>query len=412
MKILHLVAMDTGGAGRATIRINKSINDYCGNNVSSILVLTRIQNNLSINAINSNKKAKLKSIINNLINKREVNKYNTTAIFSNFKRGIDITNYELVKQSDIINLHWVNEGMISYNTLKKLSKLNKPIVWTLHDMWPFTGGCHYNEWCDRYKNTCGQCTILNSSKRNDLSTKIQVNKEKVYSNLNITVVGCSNWITQCAKESKLFNNNECINIPNPIDIEKFKPINKSLSKEILNICSKKKIILFGAMSSTSDNRKGFKYLLEAIKYLDKDKYIAVIFGNNTNESEIENYLETVYMGELMDDYTLTLLYSSADVFVAPSVQENLANTVMESLACGTPVVAFNIGGMVDMIKHKINGYIVEPFNSKSLANGIEYCIERYDELSNEARQYVVSNFTYEIIGKKYWSVYNNILKNI
>lgn len=411
MNIVHLVCTDDGGAGRAAIRVNDSINRRIVNGKCRVLVARKTKQIDKLYTLGGTKINKLKRIINNETNKLSIKRYKTSSLFSNSIKGFNICQHDLIKDSDIINLHWINGGFLSYYELKKLSKLKKTIVWTLHDMWPFTGGCHYDEECGRYKTNCGNCKVLRSNREKDLSTKIQKKKEKIYSDMNITIVGCSNWITECAKESKVFNNKLCVNIPNCIDIETFKPIDKEIARNILNIKTNKKIILFGAMSSTSDARKGFKFMLEAMKILDRDKYIAVIFGNSSEECEIEKYIETIYMGQLSDDYTLALLYNVADVFVAPSIQENLANTVMESLSCGTPVVAFNIGGMPDMIKHEINGYLCEPFKYESLCEGIEYCTKNTVQLGKRARKYVEDNYTYEIIGKKYTELYEKLLES-
>lgn len=410
MKVLHAVTSDIGGAARATIRINNSINFVCKYNKGKVIVIKKNTSNSSVEPIAVNKLKKILAFRNRIFNDFTISKYNNKTLFSHEIMGFDLLKEKHIREFNIVNLHWINGGMLSYNTLKKLKYLNKPIVWTLHDMWPFTGGCHYDEECGRFKEDCGKCKVLRSSKEVDLSTKIQEKKKKIYDDLNITVVGCSSWITECAKQSKLFKDKKCINIANPIDIDMFKPIDKEICKGILNINTNKKIILFGAMSSTSDERKGFKFLLEAIKKLDSSKYIALIFGNNSEESEVEEHMEVRYLGNLVDDYTLTLVYNAADVFVAPSIQENLANTVLESLSCGTPVVAFDIGGMKDMIKNEYNGYLAEPFDSIDLSKGIDYCINNNDELSFNARSYVVDNFTYEIIGNKYIDLYNDLLK--
>jgi len=409
MKIVHVVSSDTGGAARAAIRINESLSGLENSAIENkVLVVNRITSSEKTESIATTKFKKLQIVLYNIFNKFTIKKYNPSSLFSNSVMGFDISTCKDIIDCDIINLHWINEGMLSYDSLKQLKALNKPIVWTLHDMWSFTGGCHYDEECGRYKENCGNCKVLKSNKNNDISSSILKTKMKIYENMNITIVGCSNWITSCAKESTVFKDKNCINIPNAINTKVYKPISKEIAKDILNIETQKKIILFGAMSSTSDVRKGFKYLLESVKYLDKDKYLAVVFGNNDINEDIEKYLETKYFGKLSDDYTLNLLYNAADVFVAPSIQENLANTVMESLACGTPVVAFNIGGMADMIKHKYNGYLSNSFDSEDLAKGIIYSVENNEELGSNARLYVVNNYDYNEISKRYYDLYESL----
>lgn len=412
MNIVHLVTTDIGGAARAAIRINEAINKSKSKEYNSkIIVANKSSINTNIYTLEKNKFYKIKRVIYYFINRISLCKYSPKQPFSNEIIGFNVLKYKEIEKADIINIHWINGGMISYSTLNKLKNSNKKIVWTLHDMWAFTGGCHYDEECGRYESKCSKCKVLNSQNKNDLSTVIQNKKSKIYSNFDINIIGCSKWISESAKKSSLLYDKYNINIPNPINVDIFKPINKEIAKDILNIKTDKKIILFGAMSSTSDKRKGFSYLLESIKKLEKDKYLAVIFGNKNENSEIEKYIETKYIGQLLDDYSLSVLYNCADVFVAPSIQENLANTVMEALSCSVPVVAFNIGGMSDMIKHKLNGYLSKPLDSDSLTIGIKYCTENTIEMGKYARKYVLENYTYEIIGEKYRNFYDEILIN-
>lgn len=406
------MSMDKGGAARAAIRINDSISrlncDEDSNNI--VLVGRKYTSNSLVRGIVPTKLGKLLFVLNNTFNNFSLIKYDFKTLFSNSIFGFDISNNQYVKECDIINLHWINGGGLSYRSLKRLSKLNKPIVWTLHDMWPFTGGCHYDEECGKYKEICGKCKVLNSKKERDLAKRNQYKKYKLFKEMDLTIVGCSNWITNCAKESYILRDKECLNIPNTLDLNIYKSIDKDIAKSILNISTNKKIVLFGAMSSTSDERKGFKYLIEAVKNLNKEEYIAVIFGNKERNMEIERYLDVIYLGELSDDYSLILAYNCADVFIAPSKQENLANTVMESLACGTPVVAFNIGGMSDMIKHQYNGYLAKAFNYKEICIGIKYCIDNRKLLSENAIRYVKEKYNYKEIGNRYLHLYKQLIK--
>jgi Glycosyltransferase len=409
MNIVHVVVSDSdGGAARAAYRINTAINNLNDANYkSNMLVLNKNTIDNSVHTVLNSISKRVIYKLKKGINEKSIDKYNNSTFFSNDIMGIDISKEKIIRECDIINLHWVNNAMLSFEYLEKLKRLNKTMVWTLHDMCPFTGGCHYDEGCEKYKGKCGKCKVLNSNVDKDLSYKIQKKKIQLFSNMNISIVGCSNWITKCARDSKILENKRCINIPNPINHNVFKPLNKEFARKALNIKSEKKIILFGAMSSDSDKRKGYEQLIESLKKMDLEKYKIVIFGNETNDKYLNRITNATYIGKVYDDFTLSLIYNCADVFVAPSIQENLANTVMEALACGTPVTAFKIGGMEDMIKHEFNGYLANPFKTSDFANGIEWCIENTNELSLNAREYVINNYKSNIIANKYIDLYTS-----
>jgi len=314
---------------------------------------------------------------------------------------------------DIIHLHWVASGFIKIETLVKLKK---PIVWTLHDMWAFTGGCHYDENCGKYFKNCGDCPILNSNKKNDLSYRIWKRKEKSWKNLDLTIVTPSSWLGECARKSSLFSKTRIEVIPNGIDLNRFKPIDKKIARDILHLPKDKKHILFGAISALSDKRKGFLLLKEALKkYSSKENkdIELIIFGSSKPREEEKLGFRTHYLGQLNDEISLELVYSAADVMIVPSIQDNLPNTVMESLACGTPVVAFNIGGIPDMIEHQENGYLVKSFDTGDLAYGINWILEnkmRWKKLSVNARKKVEKEFDINKIAKRYTDLYKDILK--
>jgi len=315
---------------------------------------------------------------------------------------------------DVMHLHWIAFGFVK---IESLAKIKKPIIWTLHDMWAFTGGCHYDEECGKYDKNCGHCPILGSNKKNDLSSKIWKRKEKSWKNLDLTVVTPSSWLGECAKKSSLFSQTRIEVIPNGIDLNRFKPIDKNIARDILYLPKDKKLILFGALSALSDKRKGFPLLREALKNFSskENKDIEmVIFGSSKPKDEEDMGFKTHYLDHLNDEISLVLVYSAADVMIVPSIQDNLPNTVMESISCGTPVVAFNIGGIHDMIDHQKNGYLAKPFDATDLAYGIKWVLEdgsRWKKLSENARAKVVSEFDIVKVAKRYVDLYKNALKS-
>ena len=314
---------------------------------------------------------------------------------------------------DVVHLHWITSGFIKIETLVKISK---PMIWTLHDMWAFTGGCHYNEECGKYINNCGYCPILSSNKKNDLSSKIWKRKKKAWENLDLTIVTPSSWLGECAKKSSLFCNTRVEVIPNGINLNRFKIIDKNIARDILCLPQDKKLVLFGSLSALSNRRKGFSLLKETFKkyFSKKNKDIElIIFGSSKPRDEESLGFKTYYLGRLNDEISLALIYSAADAMIVPSMQDNLPNTVMESLACGTPVVAFNIGGIPDMIDHQKNGYLAKSFETEDLAYGIKWVLEdanRREKLSENAREKVVKEFDIVKVAKRYTDLYKDVLK--
>ena len=312
---------------------------------------------------------------------------------------------------DIVHLFWVTAGFIRPETLRKIKK---PIVWTLHDMWPFTGGCHYDEECGKYRQSCGACPILHSSNKHDLSSWIWKRKHNAWKQLDITVVATSHWLAECARSSSLFGNCRIEVLPNGIDVSKYKPIDKSVARQAYGFPQDKHLIFFSA-GSLQHKRKGLQFLIPALRSMAKnglvDQFEVVILGASEPTNAADLGLKTHYMGRLYDEISQVLLYSAVDVLVAPSVQENLSNTVMESLACGTPIVAFNIGGMPDMIRHKSNGYLAEPFSSGDLVEGIDWVMQdRHARLSLQARNDAVNQYASEHVAEQYQALYQDILE--
>ncbi|MDN5214192.1 glycosyltransferase family 4 protein [Fulvivirgaceae bacterium BMA12] len=312
---------------------------------------------------------------------------------------------------DIVNLHWVSKAFIR---LESLAKINKPIVWTLHDMWVFTGGCHYTQGCEKYKDQCGACPVLSSDTQADLSAWIFKRKKTVYKNLsNFHIVTPSRWMGQCASESSLLEDIPVHILPYAIDTDSFKPRSREEAKKKWNIPQDKTLILFGALKATGDQRKGFMELQEALRLLPKnDNTELLVFGSSEDKGLQALGFKVNFVGRISDDNSLTELYSAADVMVVPSLQENLSLTIIESLSCGLPVVAFDIGGNKDMIDHKESGYLAEENNNQDLANGIDWVIKevtKSDQLSKNAREKVLNTYNEALIAQKQLSLYQSII---
>jgi len=321
---------------------------------------------------------------------------------------------ELIEErNQIVHLHWITYGFINIKTIQRFMA---PIVWTMHDMWPFTGGCHYDAGCERFNSICGNCPTLGSTVEHDLSNKVFLQKNKYWKDLNLTLVSPSRWLADCASRSTLLGRYRVEVIPNGIDVKKYHPIGKIAARRKLGLPVDKRLVLYGALMATGDIRKGFKFLDSAIKMMEgsalSEQIEMVIYGSENEPRSFSKNIKKHYMGKISDEEKLIFLYSAADVFVAPSLQDNLPNTIMEALACGTPCVAFNIGGIPDMIEHKKTGYLVQPYCPEDLMNGIKWVLSddmRMKRLAESARKKVLKEFDIKLVAKKYVDLYREII---
>lgn len=331
--------------------------------------------------------------------------------------GTDLSYHPLLVSADIINLQWINGGFLSLDTLRKIGNFGKPIFWTFHDMWAFTGGCHYVSDCQNYLTECGNCPALKFKSKNDVSYRIFNRKKEIYDKINLTIITTSKWLAAEASRSNLMKEKSVFVIPTPINSEIFKPGDSQSSRRLLNLPYHKKIILFGAMN-LKDVRKGFKYLIEALQILNKtNKFNDVelaVFGKLDEKVLSSIPYKVNQLGQLKTDNEIISAYNAADVFVAPSLEDNLPNTIMESLACGKPVVAFGIGGIPDMIDHLENGYLAKARSVDDLAKGINWYfdnLENINKLRFNAREKVVKNYSQEVVAKKYKELYSSLIQN-
>ncbi|MGQ9850121.1 MAG: glycosyltransferase family 4 protein [Aggregatilineaceae bacterium] len=317
-------------------------------------------------------------------------------------------------QPDVVHLHWIGAGFVP---IRALPAFKRPLVWTLHDMWAFTGGCHQAIGCARYQQSCGSCPQLQSGRTRDLSQWIWSQKRKHWAELNLIVVALSRWMADCARQSALFGNKRIEVIPNGIDTSRYRPHEQALARQLLGLPTERRLILFGAMHSTSDPLKGLNHLQGALRVLsqsvEKERLHLIVFGATEPIDPPDFGFPTTYVGSLHDDVSLSLYYSAADVFVAPSRQDNFPNTVLEALACGVPCVAFEIGGMPDLIAHQQNGYLARPFEEEDLALGISWVLQdelRRRTLAEAARRKVEREYELTLIARRYEALYHELLR--
>ena len=332
--------------------------------------------------------------------------------FSTARLGTDISKHPLVQDADILHIHWTNHSFLSHENIRQLILLKKPVVVTMHDMWYFTGGCHYSGECTYFMDECGNCKFLRYAHPNDLSHKIWNSKQGIYDD-NIIFVACSSWLANVGRTSSLLQERRVINIPNPIDISIFKEQDQLKSRRDFNLPENKVLILYVA-AKVDDERKGYKYLSQALKKLYesdtplKEKLEIIVMGNVKDQQEIAFYFPTHFLGGISDQDKIVSCYNAADLFVAPSLEDNLPNTIIESMACGTPVVAFHTGGIPEIIDHKYNGYLAEYKNTEDLINGITRGISE-PELSEKCMNKITNTFSEKVVSAQFTALYQSLL---
>ena len=377
MKVLLISTSDLSGGGAiAAYRLMEALNK---NGVKAkMLVRDKLSSSVTV--------AQVGTKIPKVLERLQIMSYLKGKLWladtANF--GIDIIKTEEYKEADIIHLHWINQGMVSLSCLKRMIEDGKKIVWTLHDEWPYLGICHYRGECK--ETECKNCLLLPGR----IAHKHYLRKQEIYKKGNITFVGCSQWITaramQAMPEAQVIHINNCI--PNNI----FRHIDQQEARKKLDLPTDKKIILF-CSQNLNDERKGFTYLLQAIEQL----------------STLNSQLSTVCIGKggryISSPEEMAMMYAAADVFVTPSLQDNLPNTIAEAMSCGTPCVGFNVGGIPEMIDHLQNGYIAKYKDVTDLAEGIRYVLSH--DMREAALHKAASAYGETHVAQKYITIYES-----
>jgi len=311
--------------------------------------------------------------------------------------------------ADVVHLHWVAGEMLS---IRDIGSITKPIVWTLHDMWAFCGAEHYTE---EYRWKEGH----ESNNRPEYESGFDLNRwtwerKRKHWKKPLHMVTPSRWLGSCVAESKLMKGWPVTVIPNALDVDKWKPVDQSLARTLLHLPPDVPLLLFGAMGGGKDPRKGYDLLLQALAQVLRTypELELIVFGQVAPEHPPDLGARVHYTGHLHDDVSLQLLYSAVDVMVVPSRQEAFGQTASEAHACGTPVVAFNISGLPDIVDHEVTGYLAKAFEPADLARGIEWVLEdkeRLQVLGRNARRKAEERFAYRVVAGEYKKVYEKTL---
>ena len=343
------------------------------------------------------------------------NKLNRKDLFrvSIANTGVNVAAHPLVKEADVIHLHWINQGFLSLKGLRQLIATGKPIVWTLHDMWPATAICHYPGDCTKYLTACSHCALSVPHPLWDLAVSTFRQKGRVALN-SITFVGCSQWIAQKAKQGKWLQSASFTSIPNPIDVSVFKPVERIAARRHFHLAEEKQFVLFAA-AKLSEVRKGAAYFVEACQALYRvygDRMEVLLMGNCADELKQRVPFKVNELGYLSDTQEMALVYNCADLFAIPSLEDNLPNTIMEAMACGTPCVGFQTGGIPEMIDHEQNGYVAHYQDAKDLAKGIQWVINHPDPeaLRQACVEKVRTHYAEEVVAQQYIKLYEQLLK--
>lgn len=419
MKILHLnTYAGNGGAGKACLRLSRALQKQ---GIDSEVAVNFLFNNSNPEVHNLSKGFFIKWLTAaGIISERFLNKLFVKRLpipFSIPLWGKDLSKNQFLNNADIIHIHWINHAFLRPPDVAKLVKLNKPIVWTFHDSNAFTGGCHVRYTCNHYQDECGNCPVLKNSNPSDLSHRIWKKKSTAYGDVDFTIVAPSRWMAESVLKSKLLKSKSIKNIPNTLDTEIFKPRSRTSSREKLGIAPDKFILMSGFMPSRKDLHKGTSYLIEALEifareyHLERENIELIIFGNRDTKDVPDFPVKTTFLGTISEEEQLAICYSAADVFLAPSLEDNLPYTVMESLACGTPVVGFTTGGIPDMVQHQVNGYLAEYRSSADLAAGINWVFKHTERelLRSNARKFIMENFSEQRVAEQHIGLYQTLL---
>ena len=414
MKVTLLNHSDTlGGASVVTFRLMQALRDEGVD--AQMLVLSKTSDSESVAQLCSRRHRnraflfeRLNIFLRNGFSKANLFKVSTAT------HGVSLISHPLIKEADVIAINWINQGMLSLDELEALTRLGKPIIWTMHDMWCLTGVCHHALECDNYKAQCGKCQFISNGRRkNDLSHSTWLRKNEIYKNSNIYFVPVSNWLAEKCRQSSLLADKHIEVIHNAFPIDFYSTTPSSLVQGF-GIDYDKNLILMGA-ARLDDPIKGFEYAIEAINVFSKTnpdlaKKCEVVFFGEIRDIQLLKRLRMPYLhlGRINDPKAIRQLYASAKVVISTSLYETLPGTLIEGQAAGCVPVSFGMGGQADIIDHKVTGYIAEYKSPESIAEGIVWALETAPDremLHNSVRE----KFASKVIAQRYIELFKKLL---
>jgi glycosyltransferase involved in cell wall biosynthesis len=422
MKVIHINTVDIeGGAARAAYRLHQGLLKI-GHN-SQLLTRSKTSHDLTVLEVSCLDLEKNSHFVySNYIQKHYINNNRnplSNTLFSLCYLGFNLEELPIIKTADVLNLHWVANDFQSSTTIKKLLNLGKPVIWTLHDMNPFTGGCHYSAGCKEYEAECLNCPQLSNDIYGLTHATLQ-DKLEFINYPNLVIVSPSQWLADCAKKSQVFRHHRVEVIPYSLNTEIFKPTPKYAAKETLNLCPNTINLLIGAVSG-KEKRKGFYELIKVLKICQTNPQFAQLVTNNKiqiscfgepNEDLNQLELKINSFGVIDSDEKLAIIYSAADIFILPSLEDNFPNTMLEAMSCGTPVIAFNIGGIPDLVQNEVTGFITPENDLQAMAEKIIELVKNNqlrENMSEKCRQIISDHYSLEIQAYNYLNLYQDLL---
>ena len=412
MKILHLSSSDSGaGAPRAALRLHQGLR-RAGID-SKVLVKRKVSDDPNIvdgvrptgrwRRLGRRLTTDLDALPTRLLHTDNTSGLSPAWVPDRVKQVVDAI------PSDIVHLHWICEGFVNPFTIPKL---RKPLIWNSYDMWPICGAEHYAGDSRRHVEGYKADNRPAGESGFDLNRWVWQRKQRAWRDLDVTMVVATQWLADHFRRSVLFKDKRIEIIPHGVDARLFKPVDKDFSRDVLNLPRDKRLILFGASGGLSNIRKGGHLLRAALAELAVQGYGSdtelMVFGAHGPSDlglKVHNF-------GVLEGPAVCLAYNAADVFVAPSLEDNLPLTVLESLACGTPVVGFDIGGLLDILVHQENSFLAKSFDTHSLADGLAWVLEdkhRRAKLGAAGRRVIEEGFSIEYLAGRYIDLYRRVL---
>jgi glycosyltransferase involved in cell wall biosynthesis len=415
MKIVHLSHTDNGaGAGRAAYRIHSALRDLGAD--SRMLVSQKRTADPSVQTMSGSGLVHWRVRVAEYLEARAGRALARDASFflSPARHGyFHPARAAVVREADIVATYWINGAFISPESL---AAINKPLVWRLSDVWPFTGGCHYPGTCERFESQCGDCPQLRQPGPKDASNRLWLRKKNAWHALDLTVVAPSYWMAGLARRSSLFADRRVEVIPTGVDLERYRPGDRWAARARWGLPQDRLLILFSAMSPTDGVRKGYWELRSALELVAQSplasRIQAVVFGSDVPLPADLLPIPAVSLGRLQGDEALAAAYNCADLVVVPSLEDNLPNVALEAIACGAPVVAFDVCGMPDIVMDGWNGRLVAKSDPENLGRAIvEMLVGNQSLLAMRfnARSHAEENFSLSEQARSYLRLYEQVL---
>ena len=415
MKIVHVNTFDTlGGAARSAYRLHQGLRAIGED--STMFVREAYSNDPSVTEMQNSRDFLDRACrrIRKQRIARDFQRYRSTrpAGFEPFQDCRSQARFDFLRElpaCDILNLHWVANSFLDYESFFSRVPAATRVVWTLHDMNAFTGGCHYDAGCGRFADCCGRCPQLGSNDPKDLSNRIWHRKAKAFSRLDssrLQFVTPSRWLAEEIRRSPLAGRFPISVIPYGLDLNDFAPRDRAACRDILGLPLDAKVLLFVA-DGLDNERKGFAQLTAALAALPRDVPVAIL-SVGRNKPDVEIHVPWIHVGSVGNDRLLSVLYSAADIFIIPSLQDNLPNAVLEAMACGTPVLGFAVGGIPDMVRPGVTGMLVPPADVEALGSAIIQLLrdpEHLGEMGLNCRRVAIEEYSLVLQAGRYSKLY-------